>query len=127
MEEEFRAILLASTAVTGIVGIRINWGAHPQGSAMPAIVLTTISANNGHTMASPDMLQESRVQVDCDGMTYGATKALSRAVLATLDGYEGGNFQGIFHAGTRDGREGGANEADRPFRVSMDFMTHWSV
>lgn len=127
MEEELRTIMLASASVTAITGSRINWGEIPQGSAMPAIVLTTISANNGHTMASPDRLQESRVQVDCYGMTYGATKALSRAVLAALDGYKGGNFQGVFHAGTRDGREGGTNEADRPFRVSMDFMTHWSV
>lgn len=126
MEEQFRAILLASSGVTALVGTRINWGAIPQGSSMPAIVLNTISQNNGHTMQGPDGLQEARVQVDIYGTTYGATKALSRAVLAALDGYSGGNFQGIFHAGTRDGREGGTNEADRPFRVSTDFMTQWS-
>jgi hypothetical protein len=126
MEEAFRAILLASSGVTALVGSRVSWGEQPQGAAFPAIVLTLISANNDATMGGPDRLFQSRVQVDGYALSYGAVKALQRAVLAALDGYSGGNMQGIFHAGTRDGREGGTNEADRPFRVSMDFMTNWS-
>lgn len=31
----------------------------------------------------------------------------------------------IEHAGSRDSREGGTNEADRLFRVGLDFLTHW--
>jgi hypothetical protein len=126
MEEDLRAILLASSGVTALVGTRINFGTHPQGQLMPAIVLNTISADNGHTNSGPDSLLTGRVQVDSYGLTYGATKALSRAVLAALDGYRGGSFQGIFHAGSRDSREGGSNEADRPYRVSTDFLTNWS-
>jgi len=125
MEEALRAILLATSGVTALVGTRVNWGGHPQGLALPAIVLTVISDNLGHRLNGPDGLAQGRVQVDCYAGTYGAAKLLSRAVLAALDSYRGGNFSGVFHAGSRDGREGGTNEADRPFRVSIDFMTNW--
>jgi len=47
-------------------------------------------------------------------------------VRAVLDGYSGGGFQGVFLAGSRDTREGGTNEAERPFRVSLDFITHFN-
>ena len=125
MEEAFRALLLASSGVTALVGTRINWGAHPQGAAMPFIVLTVISGNGGHTLQGRDGLSEGRVQVDCYADTYRAAKLLARAVAGAVDAHQGGQFSGVFHAGTRDLREGGANEADRPYRVSMDFMTHW--
>ncbi len=125
MEEEFRALLLAATAVTDLCGSRINFGAHPQGQPWPAIVLNTISDNSGHDLKGPDGLQSGRVQVDCYAEAYGGAKLLSRAVRAVLDGHTDANFSGVFVAGSRDGREGGTNEADRPFRVSLDFLTNW--
>jgi hypothetical protein len=127
MEEEFRAILTAATAVTNIApSSRINFGEHPQGAAFPAIVLNTIGDNAGQTLKGSDELSIGRVQVDCYAMTYGAAKLLSRAALAALDTYRGGDFLAIFHVGTRDTREGGSNEAERPYRVSLDFITNWS-
>jgi len=126
LEEDFRAVLLAAGAVTALApAARINWGAHPQGAAYPAIVLNTISGAEGYTYSGPDGLSQGRVQVDCYGHSYADAKGLSRAVIAAIGGYSGANFQGIFHASTRDSREGGSNEADRPYRVSLDFMTHW--
>ena len=126
MEIEFRAILLASSGVTSLApSSRINFGATPQGQPLPAIVLNTISDNGGHTLTGTDGLSVGRVQVDCYGDTYGAAKGLSQAAIAALDAYRGGNFSGIFHAASRDGREGGSNEADRPYRVSLDFITNW--
>jgi len=127
MEEEFRAILTAATAVTNIApSTRINFGEHPQGAAFPAIVLNTISDNAGHTLKGSDELSIGRVQVDCYGMTYASAKLLARAALNALDAYRGGDFSAIFHSGTRDTREGGSNEAERPYRVSLDFITNWS-
>ena len=126
MEEAFRAILLATSGVTSIATSgRINFGSHPQGAAYPAIVLNTIDDSGGHTLTGADGLAVGRVQVDCYADIYGAAKLLSRAALAALNAYQGGNFSGIFHAGSRDGREGGSNEADRPYRVSLDFITNW--
>jgi len=126
MEEAFLALLIGSGAVTAHVpAARINWGAHPQGTGNPYIVLSMISDIEGIMMTGPDGLSQGRVQVDVYGPTYGAAKGAARAVRTLLHGYRGGQFSLIEHAGSRDSREGGANEADRLFRVGMDFMTHW--
>jgi hypothetical protein len=65
------------------------------------------------------------MQVDCYAASYAAAKVLSRVVLTVLNGHRGGGFRLIESVAIRDGREGGSNEADRPFRVSLDFLTHW--
>ena len=126
MEEAIRARLLATAAVTALCGNRVEWGASGQGSAYPRIVMWTIDDAEGHNLQGPDGHSVGRVQVDCYALTYGASKQLSRAVRAVLDGYSGGGFQGVFLAGSRDTREGGSNEAERPFRVSLDFITHFN-
>lgn len=125
MEEALRALLMADVGVTALAGSRINWGAHPQGQPLPGVVLTLVDDGEGHIYTGPDGLSQGRVQMDCYALTYKDAKGLARAVRAALDGYRGGNFLGVFHAGSRDSREGGTDEADRPFRCSLDFMTHW--
>ena len=125
MEEAFRSILLGASAVTAISGSRISYGSAAQGAALPYVVLHVIGDNEEHTYKGPDGLSQGRVQADCYGTTYAQAKLLSRAVRAALDGYRGGNFSGIFHASTRDQREGGTNEPERPFYVQMDFLTKW--
>lgn len=125
MEEDFRTLIRASSAVAALVGARVNWGAHPQGEPLPGIVLNMISGDTPRHMQGQGGMLSSRVQVDCYALTIDAAKQVSRAVIAALSGYRGGGFRAVFHAGTRDSREGGANEAERPFRVSLDFETHW--
>lgn len=125
MKVALRAILLATSGVTALVATRINWGTHPQGAALPAIVLNVIDDADGYTLAGPDGLSQGRVQVDCYATSPGAADRLAEAVIAALSGYSDSNFRGVFRAGKRDGREGGSNEADRPFRVSLDFITNW--
>lgn len=127
MEEIIRATLLASSGVTALVGTCVNFGTHPQGQPMPAIVLNTISDIGGYLIAEPDGMSEARIQVDCYAGTYGVAKLLSRAVNAALSGYSGNGIQGVFRAGSRDSREGGSNEADRPYRVSLDFTVTYSI
>ena len=126
MEEQLRALLLASSGVTALApAARINSGTHPQGAGLPGLVLNTISDAEGLTQQGPDGLFEGRVQIDAYAMTYGQAKQLSRAVRAVLHGYSGGGFGLVQHVATRDSREGGTNEAERPFRVSLDFTTAW--
>jgi hypothetical protein len=125
MEEDLRAVLLGSSAVTDLAGMRINFGSHPQGAVLPGAVLTVIDGVEGMTYKGPDGLQTARVQIDCYGVTYLAAKTLARAVIALLHGYKDTAFLGVFHLSSRDSREGASNEADRPFRTSLDFMTHW--
>jgi len=127
MEEAFRAILLASSGVTALCGNRIDFGSNAPGAPNPRIVLWTIGDTEGLTQDGPDGLSVGRVQVDCYGDTYISAKRLSRAVRAALDGYSDSGFQGVFLAGTRDTREGGTNEPDRPYRTSLDFITNFNA
>ncbi|SIO36483.1 Protein of unknown function [Rhodovulum sp. ES.010] len=120
MEEEFRALLQAALA-----GVPVNWGAHPQGAGWPGVVLNVIGGAEGLTQQGPDGLFSGRVQADCYARRYSDAKALSRLVVAALDGHRGGGFRGVFRVATRDGRDDDANGGDRLFRVSLDFMTHW--
>lgn len=122
MEEAIRTRLLSTVALDGVP---VNWGAHPQGAALPGIVLTVVSAAEGLTLKGPDGLSQGRVQVDCYAATYGAARATARAVIAALYGWRSGQMRLVEHVATRDSREGGSNEADRPYRTSLDFMTHW--
>lgn len=122
MEELIRLLLKGSPAVSGITS-HVNFGSLPQGAGYPAIVLNTISSNDGVTLDGPMRLSTGRVQVDCYAATYEDAKQLSRAVMSVLHGYRGGALQGVFHAGSRDSREAGPTEANRPFRVSIDFET----
>ena len=124
MEEELRALLLATAGVTAICGQRIEWGAPTQGTDLPAIVLNVASGFEGIHMNGAGPF-EGRVQVDCYGLTFGSAKTLSRAVVAALNFYRGGGFQIISHTSTRDSREGGSNEAERPYRTSLDFNMTW--
>lgn len=126
MEPEFKALLAGSSAVSALLPVdRINWGEHPQGVPYPGIVLNVVSGAEGLVMNGSNGLFEGRVQVDCYGETYASPKQVSDAVKALLHGYRDAAFRLIQHLSTRDTREGGTNEADRPFRVSMDFSVAW--
>lgn len=124
MEQELRALLRSSAAVTGMVHGLVDWGESPQPGASRYIVLHLISDNEGVTMQGRDHLRQSRVQVNCYGPEYATAAALMAAVKDTLHGYRGGGFQGIFFAGGRVPREGN-DEASAIYRASLDFFTHW--
>jgi hypothetical protein len=126
MEEAFRALLTGSAAVVALVpASRINWGAHPQGQPLPGVVLTVVSGAEGLTLQGPDGLSQGRVQVDCYAPAYADAKAVSRVIVTRLHGLRSGGFRLVRHVATRDSREGGTNEAERPYRVSLDFETSW--
>ncbi|MBR9765390.1 MAG: DUF3168 domain-containing protein [Rhodobacteraceae bacterium] len=127
MEEIMRALLLADSGVSDFVEDRISFGAQGQGDGLPAIVLNTISDAEGYLINQPDGLAEARLQVDCYALSYRDAKLTSRAVRAALSGHAGDGIKGVFHAGSRDSREGGANEVERPYRVSLDFLITYSI
>ncbi|RHZ90510.1 DUF3168 domain-containing protein [Cereibacter sphaeroides] len=125
MEEDLRALLLDVPAITALVGPRVNFGRHPQGEPLPALVLTTVSDREGLTLDGPDGLQRARVQIDCWADHYGEAKHLSRAVRQRLHGHAGGGFRALILEAERDL---GAPEAPgRPFRVSLDFLVTYSA
>ena len=126
METTLRALLTGSSSVTALVpAARINWGTHPQGQGLPAVVLNVVSGAEGLTLTGRDGLTPGRVQIDCDGETFASAKAVAEAVVARLHGYSGANLRLVAHVATADSREGGSNEAERPYRRRLDFLTHW--
>lgn len=132
MEEDLRALLLAAAGgdhVHLVEGLPINWLVHPQGEPLPAVVLNLIGGAEGYTMQGRDGLFRGAVQIDAYAHDLAQAVHLGREVEAVLSGYRGpgaaGVFGGIFLTATRMTREGGTNEAERPFRRSMDFDVNW--
>ncbi|MFE3839418.1 tail completion protein gp17 [Pseudogemmobacter sonorensis] len=124
MEIALRALLASSPAVSALAPqSRINWGVHPQGAPLPALVLNVVSGIGSHHYRGPDGLIRYRVQIDAYGASYSSAKGLSEAVRQLLDGHKGGQILGVFLDTIRDHHE--ASAADRPFRVSQDFTIIW--
>jgi hypothetical protein len=123
MEEIIVARLLASAAVTAIVQQRVEFGGNTQGSARPRVAIWTIDNGDGLVLAGPDGVQRGRVQVDAYSDSAAQALALGRAITTALHGYSSGALRTVSQVSYRFTREGGANEPDRPYRVSIDFTT----
>lgn len=76
-------------------------------------------------MLAPSGLVESRVQVDCYGLTYASSKTTARAVEVRMSGakttHSATVFDGAFLDAERDGYEDEASP-DKLFRTSLDFI-----
>lgn len=124
MEEEFRALLQGSAALTAIVPSgNINWGEVPQGTRPPAIALHVIDNADGLTQQGRDGLWQGRVQVDVYDLTFGDATLAARAVDDLLGGYRGGGFRLITLSQQRSNKD--QQSVDRPYWISMDFITNW--
>jgi hypothetical protein len=125
MEANLIAKLLATAGVTALVSTRINWSRRPQGSALPAIVLHRIDGAPDYHHAGASGLVQSRVQVDCWAASYGAAKAIARAVetAVTAQTFTQGatRFDVILIADERDST---FDETTPLFRTSLDLMIH---
>lgn len=71
METALRSRLKDDAAVAALASTRIDWGVRPQGSPLPAIVLTNVFDDRSQHMAGFDGFRTTRVQIDC----YAASKA----------------------------------------------------
>ncbi len=124
MEADLIAKLLASSGVTALVSTRINWSRRPQGSALPAIVLHRIDGLPDVTHGGASGLVVSRIQADCWAASYGAAKAVARAIetAITAQTFTQGStrFDVILIDSERDDT---SDQSDTPlFRTSLDLM-----
>lgn len=78
MEVDLRARIMAAVPA---VGTRVYWGIRPQNSALPAIVLTTVSDERSQHMTDFDTYQAKRVQIDCYAATYEQSVDLREALI----------------------------------------------
>lgn len=84
METALRARMKDDAAVAAIVGSRIDWGVRPQGSILPAIVLTNVFDDRSQHMAGFIAARQTRVQIDCYAATKAAAVELREAVIAAV-------------------------------------------
>ena len=118
MQEDLRALIR-----TGFDGV-VAWGRRPQGSALPAIVLTIVSEVTDYTYAGATALKTTRVQADIYAASYAAALAVDAALVSAASGFRGvvgaTEFTGIF----LESRFDEAVEADsEPLsRISRDLM-----
>jgi hypothetical protein len=126
MRADFIALLRDAAGVAAIVPANaIGMEQVVQGTVYPAIVCSVVSGSEGVTHDGPEGLTMARMQVDCYALDYGQADAIATAVKTALNGHRGGRFGGVFQESERDSREGGANDAERPYRISLDFMVNW--
>lgn len=127
-KEDLRALVIEA-ATHGMDVFEVSWDEHPQGADLPAIVLNLIGGAEGYTQGGPDGLMRASVQIDVYDARQAQADTAAGLVSAGLSGFRGagltGFFEGIFLTATRSGREGGTNEAERPYRQSMDFDVNW--
>lgn len=128
MEEQIRAYLLADPAVEGACGGRCSHIERNQGEPLPALVLTRFGGRREMFHDGPSGLVESRLQVDCYGLTQIESWILSRAVCTRISGrrfaQSGLSFDGVFLDDERQSSEAATSEGVRVFRTSLDF-TIW--
>lgn len=125
MEQALTTYLLASSGLTTLVGTRVHWASRPQGSTLPAVILTRISGVRDYTLAGASGYVESRVQIDCWARTYGAAKTTAQAVRNALHALlPAGSppILGLSIDGERDSFEGDPPEALS--RTSLDVIIH---
>jgi hypothetical protein len=130
MEEALIGYLLADSGVAALVQTgsqpgRLHWTLAPQGVSKPYATLHKVTGLRDTPMDGPSGFQESRIQIDCYGLTFASAKGLARAIEACLSGLkvttDGIEFQGCFLDTERDGYEPEASP-DKLFRTSLDFI-----
>lgn len=80
MEQALRALLLGTARLSEIVGTRIDWGVRPQGTGLPAVVLSTPSGVPQMNLAGPSGWTRSRVRAACWGRSYLDAKLVADAI-----------------------------------------------
>jgi len=126
MQADFRALLTNDPALVALVPVpAIVFGDFVQGRPYPCVTCDMASGATDVAHEGPTGLFQGRVQVDCYANDYSQVRAIADRVVTVLNGYRGGSFGGIFHRNEYGRREGATNDADRPYRVILDFEISW--
>ncbi len=123
IEQGIHDLLLADTAVSGLIGNRLYPLMLPEAAMFPAASYQLISAIEQYTLDGPLGLTQARLQIDAWGQTYGSAKILAAAIHAVLNGYDGTLDEGtaVFEI-ERDQATDGFDPNSRLYRVQSDFM-----
>lgn len=83
METALRSRLKDNAGVAAITG-QIHWSVRPQGSALPAIVLTGVADDRAQHFNGLAGYRSTRIQVDCYAASKAQAVALREAAIAAL-------------------------------------------
>jgi hypothetical protein len=127
-ESAIVAMLKGSAIVAAVIDDRVWPNARPQGTAFPAITVTRVSGGPEYADDGEVGLLPARIQVSCWGISYSSAKELSQLVTASLtpghDVTQGAiTFIYILLDNEQDLHEFGANNAEYPHQVALDFLT----
>lgn len=85
MEDALTARLLATPALTALVGNRITWGERVKKEPLSALTMLLVSPGRTYVHGGADATGSPRVQFDCYAATSLAAKAIADALIATLE------------------------------------------
>ena len=110
-------------AAVGAVGGRplVDWDARPDGSGLPAVVITAVGEDREYSQSGPVALVGQRVQIDCWAATPLAAVAARNAVrekmhLGSVDKWR------AFKVSEGPGDVTDIPGGERVFRRTQDFM-----
>ena len=89
LEKAVRSILIADATVTGLVASRVYPQRRPMGTAVPAIVYSSVFQETNEALATQGGIKRTRLSVEVFDKTYGDTKTLRNAVESALINYTG--------------------------------------
>lgn len=113
--------LLTSALIAALPGTHVVFGALPAGAGFPAIVLNIVAETAQHSHSGESDLHNYLVQLDCYAGTYAGAEDLYRQAHQVMQPPL------AFLEVARRSRETGANEAERPFRVSADYRIFHAI
>ncbi len=116
--------LLASSALTDLVGDRVKWERLDQDSQLPGVVLLQAASRpRSYTQKRRVPLTAYIVQIDCWAETSTEASAVKAAVIAVLDGLKTRPLQAFIEAdrsGWSPAAGPGAENTSDLYRASLD-------
>lgn len=124
-----RARLVADSPVTALVAQRVYWVERPQGSALPAVTLLTVSDTREQHLKGFESLQGARVQVDVWAANFASAREVTEAMLAAIVPAALNNgiqfSRAMVDLAPRDLSE--RIDSTSIFRTTTDLLVHYSV
>ena len=98
IEQAIMTKLLATTAITDLVGQRIYFTRAAQDTAKPYLVITKISDIPHYCHDGPAGISDARIQFSAFAETYQAVKNLNAAIRTAFEGFTGlmGGSSGVY-------------------------------
>lgn len=125
LEGALRARIVAAGTSAGS---RVYWDERPQGSALPAVVLTMIDDSREQHLKGFQSVQRASVQLDFYGETKAVAKALKDATLAAVIPENTSNGIAFGRAIEDRAASGSERSGDKTvFRHRVDLGVWWST